>query len=160
MEHTVDHSIDDSSSTLSAFKHRHLLAQIGDQSLAFPAQWIAEIILIERSLILSLPFYTPLVLGVVHHQGVIIPIIAGHLLLSNKINQNVRLEALKETLPVIRLSQSAQHLSGIGITVDRIINQSADHNASPSATGQPVTEQPDSAIFQLTDLPDHIWQPL
>ncbi|QYO62213.1 chemotaxis protein CheW [Leptolyngbya sp. 7M] len=136
----------------SGLNNRYFLTYVGEQRLAVPTKWVAEIILVERSQILSLPFYDSLLLGLIYHQGVIVPLITAHLLLSRQLNSDIPLRVLKEKLSVIRLSQSAEHLSGVGIVVDRVVAQIDDHSiaAVPSQT----------SIFQLTDVPTQVWQPL
>lgn len=137
---------------LSGLKSQHLLTYVGNQLLAFPSRWVAEIILTERSLVLSLPFYNPLLLGIFHHQGAIVPAISGHLMLSKKSNLDIGAIVSKETLFVIRLSQLAEHLSGAGIVVDRVVNHVNDGPTSESST--------QSVLFQLTDVPSLVWQPM
>jgi chemotaxis protein histidine kinase CheA len=128
-----------------------ILAEIGQQEIVFPSRWVAEIILIERSKILSLPFYGCPLLGVVYHQGTIMPIISAHLLLLEKLNQGIQLTASKELLSVVRLSQFADHLSGVGIAVDRIVG---------NIWGTQVSGFESSRWqFQLQDIPDPVWQP-
>lgn len=147
MENTEDRF----SSAMPALKSRYLLTHIGDQALAFPSQWVAEIILVERSQVLSLPFYSSLLLGVVHHQGTIVPLIAVHGLLSNKLNQEIRPAMLKETLSVVRLGPQAEHLAGVGIVVEQVIEQAIDDFTTESSTSY--------NIFQPSDVPSQIWQP-
>lgn len=137
-------------SNLSALKSRHLLTQVDDRLFTFPSQLVAEIILIERSKILSLPFYSSILLGVVHHQGMIVPVISARLLLSKK-SHEIQLEGLKETLSIVRLGQTAEHLSGVGIVVDRIVDNISAAQISEAESSQ--------RQFQLQDIPNYVWQP-
>jgi chemotaxis signal transduction protein len=130
-----------------SFQKRHILSRVGNQQLAFPAQWVAEILLIERSQILNLPFYNRMVLGVIHHQGNIVPLISAQILLVEKLNLDVTFRGIQEKLTVICLSQAVDKLAGVGVVVEQVV-------------GSFVTEpSPQQYIFQLTDLPAHIWQP-
>ncbi len=133
--------------TSPALQNRHILTRVGQQYLTFPSQWVAEILLVERSQILSLPFYDSTLLGVVYRQGQIIPLISAHILLSKEMEQDVRLRAMRETLTVVHLGQATDQLAGIGIVVEDVVS---------NATAQPPSEQ---RVFQLSDLPSHIWQP-
>jgi chemotaxis signal transduction protein len=147
----MENTEDSFSSAVPALKSRYLLTHIDDQTFAFPAQWVAEVILVERSQILSLPFYNPLLLGVVHHQGMIVPLIAAHLLLSKKSDQEIRPTLFNETLSVVRLGQQAEHLAGVGLVVEQVVEQAVDDFTTESSTRY--------NIFQLSDVPSQIWQP-
>src|SRR5689334_20224029 len=67
--------IETTSFSLQSFQSRYIVTQVGPQKIGFPSQWVAEIMLVERSQILKLPFYNSRLLGVVHHQGSIIPLV-------------------------------------------------------------------------------------
>ncbi|MBI4785360.1 MAG: chemotaxis protein CheW [Oscillatoriophycideae cyanobacterium NC_groundwater_1537_Pr4_S-0.65um_50_18] len=149
---------DNFSSTLLDLQSHYLLTHVGNQTIAFPSQWVAEIVLAERSRILALPFYSPLLLGVFHHQGLILPIITGRILLPEERNQDISLAMPKETLSVIRLGQSAEHLAGIGIVVDRVIDRVVDRDRGVDSTQPKELQQ--TIHFQLADIPNPIWQPL
>ncbi|HEY9627894.1 MAG TPA: chemotaxis protein CheW [Coleofasciculaceae cyanobacterium] len=149
---------DDFSSTPIDLQSHHLLTQVGNQTVAFPSHWVAEIILAERSRILSLPFYSSLLLGVFHHQGLILPIITGHLLLPKELDQDISLAIPKETLSVIRLGSPAEHLSSVGIVVDRVIDRVVD--TVQVVDGIQPKKLKQTILFQLADIPNSIWQPL
>lgn len=130
-----------------SLQKRYILSRVGNQQLAFPAEWVAEIMLIEREQILNLPFYNRILLGVIHHQGNIVPLISSHILLSETLGLDVRFRGMQEKLTVICLSQAVNNLSGVGVVVEQVV-------------GSLVTEKsPDQHIFQISDLPTHIWQP-
>lgn len=139
-------SAENSSFSDQCLQKRYILSRVGNQQLAFPAQWVAEIILIERAQILNLPFYNRILLGVIHHQGNIVPLISSHILLSEKLSLDVRFRGTQEKLTVICLSQVVNNLAGVGVVVEQVV-------------GSFVTEKsPEQHIFQLSDLPTHIWQ--
>lgn len=142
--------IETNSFSLQSFQNRYILTQVGNQQIAFPSQWVAEIMLIERSQILNLPFYNRILLGLIHHQGNIVPLISSHILLSEKLGLDVRFSAMKETLAVIRLGQPTDKLAGVGVVVERVVGSFATEH-SP--------EQHVFQLFQLSDVPSHIWQP-
>lgn len=149
MDTNVDSPLDLEASPLTfpALQNRHILTQVGQQQLAFPSQWVAEILLVERSQILSLPFYDSALLGLIYRQGQVIPLISADILFSKAIDQDIQFKAMRETLTVIHLGQATDQLAGIGIVVEEVVS---------SATAQPLSEQ---RVFQLSDLPSHIWQP-
>jgi len=109
---------------LIAPSNRYILAKVGDRTVTFPDLLVSEIIIIDRSAILALPFYTTAIVGVIHHQAQVMPLLLLQLLLEE------RSALIKESLTVVRLSKLAddladdlsnQHLSGVGIIVDRVI---------------------------------------
>jgi hypothetical protein len=105
---------------LIAPSNRYILATVGDRTVTFPDLLVSEIIIIDRSAILALPFYTTAIVGVIHHQAQVMPLLLLQLLLEE------RSALIKESLTIVRLSKLAddlsdQHLSGVGIIVDRVI---------------------------------------
>lgn len=139
-------SAENSSFSDQCLQKRYILSRVGNQQLVFSAQWVAEIMLIERAQILNLPFYNRILLGVIHHQGNIVPLISSHILLSEKLGLDVRFRGMQEKLTVICLSQAVNNLAGVGVVVEQVV-------------GSFVTEKsPQQHIFQPSDLPTHIWQ--
>ncbi|UIE36182.1 chemotaxis protein CheW [Leptodesmis sichuanensis] len=132
---------------LASLQSRYILTRVGQQQLAFPSNWVAEILLVERSKILSLPFYDPMLLGLIYRQGQVISLISAHVLLSEALDQDKRFRAMQETLTVIYLGQATHQLAGIGIVVEEVVS---------SPTAQPLSKP---RVFQLSDVPSHIWQP-
>ena len=105
---------------LIAPSNRYILAKVGDRTVTFPDLLVSEIIIIDRSAILALPFYTTAIVGVIHHQAQVMPLLLLQLVLEE------RSALIKESLTIVRLSKLAddlsdQHLSGVGIIVDRVI---------------------------------------
>lgn len=147
-----------SSSSLASLQDRYILTQVGHQRLAFPSQWVAEILLIERWQILNLPFYAPMILGVVHHQGRIVPLLAiQHLFAGNP-------GTIRETVSVVQLSREAGNLAGIGIVVDRALeNRSRDQLPDGLFHHEPFTTLPPAEkttrLFSPEILDDRLWHP-
>lgn len=152
MDISVD--VETDSFSFKSFQGRYILTQVGHQKIGFPSQWVEEIILIERSQILNLPFYDFRLLGVVHHQGSIIPLVT--LQVGNPVSQRPRIQ---ETLTAIRLSQLVSELSGVGLIVDQVIGSISQEQLS--ANEQTVTESsnPQIEVFQPTRISPSIWQP-
>lgn len=142
-----------------SLQKRYILTLVGNQQFVFPAHWVAEIMLIERSQILNLPCYNSLILGVIHHQGSIIPLVSIQLL--NKVEQDqiVPQQRIQEKLTAIRLSQSVGELSGVGLIVDQVIG-SMDHEQL-LANQHKATESShlQLEVFQLDRISPSIWQP-
>ena len=136
----------------SQFLHnRYILTAVGDQQLAFPSQWVAEILLVERSRVLTLPFYGPMLLGVVHHQSAIVPLISSQVVLPEKSSQTVPGSLMKETLSVILLGASAGKHAGVGLVVERVVGSASEDQISASES---TIQQ-----FDLAAMPNQVWQP-
>jgi chemotaxis signal transduction protein len=129
-----------------ARESRHILTQVGDQKLAFPPTWVLEVMRVEQAAILPLPFYSSAILGVVNHQGEIVPLIVAQ---SAVFKQTER--PRRETLTAIRLSQTVGSLAGIALIVDQVIG---------SVSSQQVSAQrSEIRLFQPQDISGQIWQP-
>jgi hypothetical protein len=59
--------------TQTVLADRFILTQVERFTLVFPAVWVAEILRLDRSQILDLPFYDPLMVGIINHNGRITP---------------------------------------------------------------------------------------
>ena len=129
---------------------RFILTQVERQTLVFPATWVAEILRIDRSQILDLPFYDDLLLGVANHNGQIIPLIIGARLLKLE-------HSLPERLIVVRLNEDATRLENVGIIVDRAIG-SATRDELPSELF--ITNNADDMVMMRSLLVSiRLWQP-
>ncbi len=100
--------------------NRYIVVKVGDRLITFPDLLVAEIMIVERNAILALPFYTSAIVGVIHHQANVMPLLLLRLLIGEQ------RALITESLTVVRLSQVAnklnnQQISGIGLIVDRVI---------------------------------------
>lgn len=121
--------------------NRYFIAEVGQVALAFSAQWVRDILVVERSQILHLPFYPPMFLGVIQVQSEIVPLVSAQ-----KIWNDGHSTPLPATLTAVRLSQLAQTLTGVGIVVDRMVGSVSELNSQHKK-------------FALDDIPTQIWQP-
>ena len=130
---------------------RFITTAIDRFTLVFPAVWVAEILRIERSQILDLPFYDPLLTGIVHHNGAIIPLIAAARLL--KVEHGMRERSI-----VIRLNEAAGSLANIGVVVDRAIG-TINRQDLPSDLF--TTAATDGLMLMMRPelIPPGLWQP-
>lgn len=145
-----------SSRSPHSLQERYILTQVGQQRLAFPSQWVAEILLIERSQILALPFYDPLLLGVVHHHGQIVPLVAIQPLLEGSARP------MRETISVVQLGEVGG-LAGVGVVVDQALENRSHEQlpinpSEPEAAGSSAPETP-VRLFEPQMLGDRLWQP-
>jgi chemotaxis signal transduction protein len=135
-----------------ALADRFILTGVEGSTLVFPAVWVAEIWQIDRSQILDLPFYDLLLVGIVHHGGLVTPLIAAARLL------DLATASLRERLVVVRLNRTAGKLANVGIIVDRAIGSSTRDRLPADL----FTAAPSHAEMRLIDpelVPSDLWQP-
>lgn len=126
-----------------AQEERYLVALVNKQKVAFPAALVQEIFVFRRSQILSLPFYDQsLLLGVVHHQNQIVPLVSGRTIFLENTPT-----VIQTIVTAVRLNQLAGNLTGVAITVDRMVE---------NLSAKEISEE---RLFQITDIPQEIWQP-
>ncbi len=129
-------------------RDRYLLTQVADLTLVFAAATVAEIIRVEKSKILTLPFYSVQVAGVVNHNGQLIPLISAHSLLQQVPTRN------QEIWTVIRLQSDD---GNIGIVVDRAIGSTTKKQLPPPLF---TDRKVDSLVLMTSQLlPTKIWHP-
>jgi chemotaxis signal transduction protein len=134
---------------------RLIITRTADLTLAFPTAWVSEIFQADRKQVLPMPFYSALVLGVLHHNSQVVPLIVGDRLFGN-------LSApLKETLTIIQLSRAAGALAGIGIVVEQLLGSNQTHEIdaarSTNSTATVTTDQ--TIVFNAALIPEILWQP-
>jgi chemotaxis signal transduction protein len=148
------------SSTLSLGAQSYLLTEVDTQMLAFPASWIAEILVVERTQILKVPFYTPAVIGLFHHQSKVVPLISAHQVLAFKFPQeqahSPSYGSAYGSLAVVCLNSKVASLAGISIAVDRVL-----HSCSPQALAEIAEQNPEASpvqVFEADFIPEAVWQ--
>jgi chemotaxis signal transduction protein len=134
----------------------YLLTAVGTQTIAFETAWIAEILVVERTQILKIPFYAPAVIGLFHHQSKIIPLISAHQALALKFPQapNHSSASLYGSLSVLCLNSKVAPLAGIGIAVDRVLNSCSPQAIAESASDPQVSP---IQVFQADMIPESVW---
>lgn len=144
--------------TSTTLAERYILTQVGPETLIFPAVWVAEIVRIERSQILELPFYDPLVIGIVHHNASVMPLVSAYQLLQQE--QPI----LRELLMVLRLSDVTGSLANLGLVIDRALGSSSRAELPPAlfAASAASDDKPSADRMALLN-PDWFspqrWQP-
>ncbi|NJK59781.1 MAG: chemotaxis protein CheW [Oscillatoriales cyanobacterium SM2_1_8] len=134
---------------MSSEVRRLILVALGEQTLSFADVLVAEILLVERSYILPLPFYGSAVLGVIHHQGGVVPLVS----LRRALGESAAV--LPERLTAVRLTELAPDgLAGMGLVVDRLVGSVSveDLTKFPAVTYVP-------AASVLARLAPNLWQP-
>jgi chemotaxis signal transduction protein len=132
----MDSSLINNSSSLT---NRVIITLVSDITLAIPAIWVGEILRFDRTQVLNLPFYNPLLLGIVHYQGTVLPLISSHGLLKTNSTDHW------EKLMVIKLNRSFGLEQEIGLVVDKVLN----------------AEPTNHKLVKLSPklIPETIWQP-
>ncbi len=137
---------------------RFILAGLERLTFVFPSTIVAGISMIERSQILALPFYNPAILGVIHQQGQIVPLISLH--------QIVGVTAMLSTgsLTVIHLGDAAGNLAGIGLVVDRCLGMRSQDQLppdlfSPDSLPDSTNSEQKMRLFRPEIFDSRLWQP-
>lgn len=160
---------------------RYIATKVAEHTVTFPDVLVSEIMIIERNTILVLPFYEPSIVGVIHHQAHVIPLMLLRLLMGEQ------RAMLTESLTVVVLGKISDNLSikshsGVGIIVDRVVGsitteEHQKNNLQPSINSNLLvsskakhkkinqivanikeTEYTPIEII-LSSVPTHIWQP-
>jgi CheW-like domain len=133
-------------------EQRFILTQIAHLTLVLPAIWVTEIIRIDRSQILDLPFYDPLLVGIADRHGRIVPLIATDRLLA------VDPRSLSERVVVVLLEDRGdREVGNFGLIVDRAIGSSTRQELPPALF---TDHRAGSMVMMRSDLvPTNIWQP-
>lgn len=130
---------------------RFILTQIEQQTLVFPAHWVAEILRIDRSQILDLPFYDSLLVGIANYNGQMTPLIAAARLLE------LPQFTVPEQVIVVRLNRAAGQLENVGMIVDRAVGSST---GSELPTDLFTTNRAGAMVMMHSALvPSSLWQP-
>jgi chemotaxis signal transduction protein len=135
-------------------QQRTILTRIGAEKVAFASALVSEILVVEHSQILPLPFYDPSLLGIIHHQGSMVPLVTGLGAGSQSGSW------LQERIWAVRLSSAAGELAGVGVVVDQVLGSIAPQAVAP---GSSLPDQPQvdfgQTWFRPEDIPAHLWQP-
>ena len=133
-------------------EQRFILTQVERLTLVLPAIWVTEIIRIDRSQILDLPFYDPLLVGIADRKGRIVPLIATDRLLA------VATGSLAERVVVVLLEDRGDRtLGNVGLIVDRAIGSSRREELPPELF---TADRAGSMVMMSSALmPTNLWQP-
>ncbi len=126
----------------SSWRDRYLLTQVGSHKLIFSAQIVSDILTIERTQVLTLPFYPQAVLGVVHYLGKIVPLVSAVSFFPQE-----QQSLYHHNLITIRLNGLVGTAVGVGVIVNELVG---------SITTEQIAQE---RIFQPSDLPPNLWKP-
>jgi hypothetical protein len=128
--------------SFAPLERQYLVVQSGNRRLAFSNTWVAGLLLVERSQVLELPFYHPAILGIVPHQGKLLPLVELQHLLEGQPGQ------LREVFNAIQLHER-HGLAGVGLAFDQILGNFNEEQIIADSTIEP---------FQTHLLGDHLYQ--
>ncbi|PSB04070.1 chemotaxis protein CheW [Merismopedia glauca] len=129
---------------------RFILTQVDRVTLVFPAHLVAETLLVERTRVLNLPFYDSAIAGCFHAGGKIVPLVSPAQFLG------VQTNLMREFLTVVCLGESAEHLAGVGVLVDRLLgSRMGEKLFSMADSDRPTQEQ----LFEPKLFPKELFQP-
>lgn len=136
----------------------YILTDIGGQPVAFLAAWVAEVLTIERDRLLTLPFYSPALLGLWHHQGKIVSLVSVDALALHSLLPQPSAPLVFETLSAVYLSAQAGKLAGVAVAVDRVLHSAQQAQLAEIAAADPRLEARPVQIFTADLIADQIWQ--
>lgn len=122
----------------------YFLTQVGSRRFAFPADEVSEVMLVERSKVLRLPFYHPALVGVVHSHGQLVPLVGMQVLLDNAVGN-----ATKEVFNAMQLNDRSP-AAGVALIVDQLMGSCTSEQLQLDSTIEP---------FRPEILLPELWQP-
>jgi hypothetical protein len=138
-------------------EQRFILTQIDRFTLVFPSTIVADISIVERSHILTLPFYNSAILGAIYHDAQIMLLISLHQILAIPAN------VIGERLIVVRLAHTAGELAGVGLVIARTLGMRSLEELPPDLfnVGLPgsTSSEPNMRLFHPQMLGSQLWQP-
>lgn len=123
--------------------NQYILTQVGMRRIAFSAESVAGILLVERSQILALPFYQEMVVGIVHHQGELVTLMLLQQFLEDTPGQS------REVFNAVQLSESTG-TPGLGLIIDQLLGNCSEEQ---------LTNDASISLFQPHLLNPELWQP-
>lgn len=152
-------ALEDHPSTSARPEDEFILAQLNACIWVIPSVYVAEILMVEKSQVLPLPFYASTVLGCIHHDGAIVPLVAGDRLLG------IESDAPQSNLAILRLSEAVEGASGVGLTVNRMLGNKLREQLPQEIferTRQTETLNPSQTmtLFDPKILDSLLWHPL
>jgi chemotaxis signal transduction protein len=136
---------------ISLLANRFILTQLQNFTLVFPATWVAEILRIDRTHILTLPYYNPVLVGIVDRNGQTMPLI--NITLSLGLAQS----SVPERALIVRLNEAAEGLQNVGLIIDRLIGTTTRNELPPDLF---ITDRTgDLLMLKSTLISADIWQP-
>lgn len=138
-------------------RSRYILARLEALTLAVPLAWASEILVVDRALVMHLPFYDRALLGIARHGGALVPLVSLKQLLGMPEG------TISETFQAVRLGAKSEEFAGTAIAVDAAIGScSEDELPADVFTSREPVEHPDTGrpflLLRLEMLRSRPWQ--
>ncbi|NKB17825.1 MAG: chemotaxis protein CheW [Pseudanabaena sp. CRU_2_10] len=150
----------DFSNDVQQSEQRFILAGVDQFIIVFPSNVVADISIVDRSQILSLPFYDPVIWGIIHRSGQIVPLVS----LRQIFGVSAGFMTERQRLTVVQLNPAMGGLAGVGLIVDTTLGTSSvqelpsDLFSAEMSTGSSKSNSK-MRLFQPEMLGDRLWQP-
>ncbi len=146
------------SGDLQQAEQRFILAGVDQFIIVFPSNVVADISIVDRSQILNLPFYDPIIWGIIHRSGQIVPLVSLRQIFG------VPTGFMTERLTVVRLNPAMDDLAGVGLIVDTTLGTSSVQELPSDLFGAEISAGSSKSnskmrLFQPEMLGDRLWQP-
>lgn len=130
-------------------KQRFILVKVGEITVVFPSEIVAEIGIIDRNKIMNLPFYSHRLKGCIYYNGKIISLV--------ELKTILEVDSLfnKEQMIMVSLNEKADQLQGIGLIAEQILGSKNQEELPPELW----TNQAEKVkLFKLEMLEQNIWE--
>lgn len=131
----------------TALVDRYLLTEVGKYTLVFQANWVSEVLQVEQSKVLKIPYYSPAILGIAKYQDNFLTLVAGWQFLPE--TQPSRIDRFT----VVRLGGNMKNWQNTGVVIDRVLGYVVKEDL-------PVIQQNLFVLANSQSLPNYLWQPL
>ncbi len=130
-------------------KQRFILVKVGEITVVFPSEIVAEIGIIDRNKIMNLPFYSDRLKGCIYYNGKIISLV--------ELKTILEVDSLfnKEQLIVVCLNEKADQLQGIGLIAEQVLGSKNQEELPPELW---TNQAKKVKLFKLEMLDQNIWE--
>jgi hypothetical protein len=109
-------------------EQRFILTGIDHIVIVFPSDFVADISIVDRSQILTVPFYESAILGIIHSSAQIVPLVSMRQIFG------MPMGLMAEKLTVVRLNPAMVNIGGVGLVVTTLGTKSAKELPSDLVT--------------------------
>jgi hypothetical protein len=107
----------DSQDYSHSIRSQVIVVETSGHQVAFPSNWVEEVMLFPRQRVLKIPFYQYPILGIVPHQGNLVLLLASQA----DVQSDQKNLGQQENIRAIRLGDQMETLSGAAIVIDKIV---------------------------------------
>jgi chemotaxis signal transduction protein len=142
----------------------YMLARLDRFTFVFPSSIIADVAIFSQSQVLTVPFYNPACLGVIHYEGQVIPLVS-----LRQVFGMPTAGIARSSLTAVRLGSAAGDLADLGLVVDSVLGSRSLNQLPPdlfapersiNLTKNLTDGDRDMCLFRPEILNSQLWQPL